>query len=1115
MPWIAFAQQKSRMNSFDHDIDYTSILTPTIIIRSLRNKHYLVFLAVIISLILKIQIVLAPGLFKLEMVEVSKDIQIMLLDVFNTTKEASQYDETSPYYMAHAIQNFDMSPPFGINITHNVAYQTFKTMHGPRGTLETRIETKVDGLFTKRECFELESYSYAQIPTSPDKWNPDTNDTFLYVDIYSMALSLWFKDCQQPVFVDELARESEGFWMNGDNLETVGYWASHSALAKPIRCAQLRQSGSNSSIQSLYFASRFDQTSRNSSEAILLGLSAVLCSSDMWMSKLRVMDDGVNPIVTPLEDEVKTPIDMNLWDLVESSLPDDIRGWNRSMVNSITGPVDAAFEFFGLGSPNRTDPSTYTNETLYLSAMNMSQVLGPWIGHYHLRETAEQPVHTVGSQIIKVDRLIINKWICLTMSLLFGLAFMLAIAILNSGNATFIWYRDPATIFGTLLFFLNNRMFEQTSISTGRFDVKKTSTWSQCNFTPLVLRKRVRTTFVFICLVVISGLGYSLGLSQSSEGLATIDDKSEYLYLLWTSLPTTVMLGVALYINSCDSATRGLTSLSTLSSEPCNAKEVDVSFSDMLGIRVFYRSFRKRIGVVALSQLLSIMCAFLATLSSVLFIQGSPETRNTLLQQNTWFRPDDEPLSAADDYDLKPLGSLLLRQGEITLAYPQNTYDNLVFPAIDIAANLTPSQNTWVNLSIPAAKLNSTCWKLAPEVFSFSTEASSKGERFSVSTNITETFMCPNGSETQFFQGPLTSPIVAGDMSLGYGYFSLVFDSMDNQKPPCSTKAGWSEPYHSHNRVQTYAWGNYSLVEQQFQHLSTWRCNYTWAEVPTEVHFTFIGGEYTLDPGRPPRPNLSSTQQPWSPPFDVPHITFSPGGLLHLLPDVSHAGFNGRHHAWFAPLIQPFGRLHEDLFGDPNKEEQILKELHHQYEFLAAQIANHKNRFDLTGHSTTTPPPSLQPLEAVVTYSKRRRLVQSPTVTCTIIAILSLTVVANVWILVVGVTGSAVWSSKLGFRMKVEGLAPDGYSSMAAMAALLANSNIPNRLPRNINLASSKELYDQLSGIRFRMGWFWNEATQTKHYTIGVLGDDDFKFLGDKDQVEKERLPLMNSVDGR
>ncbi|KAF6803343.1 hypothetical protein CMUS01_15118 [Colletotrichum musicola] len=97
--------------------------------------------------------------------------------------------------------------------------------------------------------------------------------------------------------------------------------------------------------------------------------------------------------------------------------------------------------------------------------------------------------------------------------------------------------------------------------------------------------------------------------------------------------------------------------------------------------------------------------------------------------------------------------------------------------------------------------------------------------------------------------------------------------------------------------------------------------------------------------------------------------------------------------------------------------------------------------------------------------------------------------------------------------MKVKGLAPDGCDSMAAMAALLANSNIPDRLPKDINLASLNELYDQLSGLRFRMGWFWNEATQTKHYTIGVLDDDDFKFLGDKGQMEKERLPLMDSVD--
>ncbi|KAF6811233.1 hypothetical protein CPLU01_15152 [Colletotrichum plurivorum] len=124
MSWIAFGDEHSRTDEFDYNLDYTAMMAPTIVTQSLRRKHYLVFLVVIISLILRVQIVIAPGLFKLEKAEVSEGVRIEVLDVFNGAEDSIGSNKTNAYHMTHAVHNFGMPPPFGINITQNVAYQT-------------------------------------------------------------------------------------------------------------------------------------------------------------------------------------------------------------------------------------------------------------------------------------------------------------------------------------------------------------------------------------------------------------------------------------------------------------------------------------------------------------------------------------------------------------------------------------------------------------------------------------------------------------------------------------------------------------------------------------------------------------------------------------------------------------------------------------------------------------------------------------------------------------------------------------------------------------------------------------------------------------------------------
>ncbi|KAI3530478.1 hypothetical protein CSPX01_14811 [Colletotrichum filicis] len=244
-------------------------------------------------------------------------------------------------------------------------------------------------------------------------------------------------------------------------------------------------------------------------------------------------------------------------------------------------------------------------------------------------------------------------------------------------------------------------------------------------------------------------------------------------------------------------------------------------------------------------------------------------------------------------------------------------------------------------------------------------------------------------------------------------------------------------------------------------------------------------------------------------PFNIPQIDdqLDPGGQEERWMRITYPQSEWLD-PWFTLLLEPYGRLSLEAFGDPSLEDEVLNGTHRLYAFLAAQLANLENRFDITNSSTGGPPSSLPTINAATANLTRRRLVQNPKVTYAIIGILSLTAISQILVLIFGVS-RPLRKSRL-FNMNVKGLAPDGYNSMAAMKTLLQDSNAMDYLPEGAELMSKENLHRQLSGLRFRMGWFWRESTQTRRYTIGVLDDENFEFLGDKDDIAREDALLRH-----
>ncbi|KAK1485646.1 hypothetical protein CCUS01_03787 [Colletotrichum cuscutae] len=204
MPWIAYRDNPS-MGRDGYSLDYTAMLSPSILYQSLRRRHFLVFIIAVVSLFIKIQIILAPSLYSLVSFQAEQPVDVRVLDSFNISTPAMSNRETSAYYIAKALQNFEMKLPFGV--TKEGAYQTFSFRQGSgRGTETEPITVTVDGYFAEMKCLKLSNYSHT-----------DLKETGPARSYYAFNASLLFEGCDQsvPVTTDRM------MWINSSPNETT------------------------------------------------------------------------------------------------------------------------------------------------------------------------------------------------------------------------------------------------------------------------------------------------------------------------------------------------------------------------------------------------------------------------------------------------------------------------------------------------------------------------------------------------------------------------------------------------------------------------------------------------------------------------------------------------------------------------------------------------------------------------------------------------------------------------------------------------------------------------------------------------------------------------------
>lgn len=653
---------------------------------------------------------------------------------------------------------------------------------------------------------------------------------------------------------------------------------------------------------------------------------------------------------------------------------------------------------------------------------------------------------------------------------------------------------------------------EEEMASARAAPIEVAATWSCEPYTPLALRSGPRAALVLFVTALILALSLTLMKSQKHEGLMTINGDG-YWPLLWQSLPALFMLVVSLYASSSDMAIRSRATLSTLL-QPRPSFDIDTSLLDMVGVRVIEHSIRLGIPAVTLSQLLAAACGFLPIISSMLLTTESiPNNINITIEPDSWFGTRlirDENIERFAQ-NRKTISDLILLRGISNFTSPQHTYLDLLFPSFHIG---TPSwtQGASAKVRTSAARLLPTCTQLSRDQdFYVDSTLTTRPEVIQPFTlHMLQYFECPDGSRQNSswsfsFQkipgrdSEYLAHLQSSPSNPGIRYFKC-----NNSTYPNEANPSWFDAI--------YTWGEFSLSRLEFEHLSVWNCNYSWADVATDLNLLWSEDGAMIDHNKPPVWHGSSSR-PWTPPFGVPAFDSSIYGynLDDSLPSVFHEPGTVREHDYgvqgiFEYILEPYGQLTLEDLSRSDKNSQVLDTLHSTMAFAAAQLANVEQRLRLDEASDSVPntapdQTSRRPITGTITNNRRQRVVQSQAITYTLIAILSLTAAIHIWALISDVLrpyGRRPWLLDLELR----GVASHGFSSIAMMRSLLHDSNCSSVLPKNAHLMSAEELHSHSVGREFRLGWFHDAERGSDVYTVGVENAGNFKFKNGAPRLE-------------
>ncbi|KAK1638603.1 hypothetical protein BDP81DRAFT_392055 [Colletotrichum phormii] len=196
------------------------------------------------------------------------------------------------WYVALNIRNFNVSYPFGA--TKEAAYQRF----AERGCENATLTATVEALFMDFQCLKLESFK------TVDRKNEDTTRL-------EFVLDLKFEGFRTVPF--------HVFNVGAMTSKDLAYWIYNDTLSAGQRCSNIPQGR-----QFIYLITSFNRLlpSTDSTHTIFPEkVSAIICGSDVRLSRAKVNDNGTNPTLKEMMNISQQQLDVDIWAMIVKPFP--------------------------------------------------------------------------------------------------------------------------------------------------------------------------------------------------------------------------------------------------------------------------------------------------------------------------------------------------------------------------------------------------------------------------------------------------------------------------------------------------------------------------------------------------------------------------------------------------------------------------------------------------------------------------------------------------------------------------------------------------------------------------------------------------------------------------
>ncbi|KAI1429621.1 hypothetical protein F5Y12DRAFT_796543 [Xylaria sp. FL1777] len=1070
-PWIRLWENRRSKRTATASrtllLDYVSQFSIFATVNSFRNRDFVVFITLMVSIIIKVLIVLSSGLISLELTNVTRDSYPMILESkFIDSNARLNTTGNLAWYMMTGLASRTLTLPEGISSEY--AFQSVQT-DLPNTVLETRVTA--DGLRSSLQC---DAVNLTLVEAQPLNRHHSIN---------SLNVTISSPNCSVTQMGIPGVAQSD---ILGDNFTLF-------ARFEQVQCDRVE--GNNGKRVLVLFGNLtyYTETSQNVTDyggntvnplaGILNRSTQLLCVPTYSMDKVEVIHNGKQIKSTTLVPGSPSRMleSVTAWDIMEAqfvaihALFDFVQAFSHSTnISMVPVDVDVSMETalkFSL-PPNSQAGTLFEPAVLQNTAEVYYQQIGAIISKQSLMEPVSEMAS--GSAIISENRLIIHTSIAQSM------VGLLIVCILLSTVAIFIVPTDgflphsPSTLLCLISLFLYSRdliaRLRYSGASDGNhlarglapftfasglaYDTVSSQTQFYVNVDakdddqgetsdpvpqissrishPIILHPVARSILCLTAVGLIITLELLLLRSNLEDGLGDIKDDNMYIHYTWTAVPAIVLGALSIAYSTVDSQIRTLVPYVALKGHVSKDVFKQLELLDMTIPVAMYKEFKlKQPWALATSTAL-LFASLFTTLSASLFQELLiPSTTSILLQANQSFDVSgfgvidtDTPLP-----DSSAAISLIL---ESNLSFPHFTFNDLAFPQFVPVSNLSASKTSLnastvsISTVIPAVRGRMDCHSYEK-----------------VHANITLNYTTLSGD-----QNPLQVLVDAENFTFELGTTSN------------ATYVGQAYPGSWTYGDVVYLWGKIDYnANPVIQHIDVMGCRITFETV--DVNTTFIGTDLDIDFQTPPQPLNSTAQNTTINNVEDGGLEYVKTGSYTTLANIDVGP--QILDAFFEALVTSAWAIPMSALGDPSSSASVVAAIKFQHGIIQAQtLAQTLHPANQTNATLAEPigpaDNNARPLyNATVTDAEsRRRVVQDATSTHVLVALLSISLV----LFLVGWAGNP--------RTDV---LPRSPTTIASVAALIAGGNLLSYL--HPDAQSLEDIIAALGGpkARFWMGW--------------------------------------------